>query len=209
MLIQVAIVGAECTGKTTLAEAVVQTLNNSVDPWSVAPEVLRLWCAEHSRTPLAHEQMAIAHAQAARLNTLKQLGVSVVADTTPLMTAIYSDVLFQDTSLYAFALEHHRSYNLTLLTAPDLPWEADGHQRDGLQARAHINMKLRSVLEDYRLPYTVVCGKGHARTQSALDTIAYYRKHPTARSAHDTTWRWPCDTCADAECEHRLFSRLF
>jgi hypothetical protein len=32
-----------------------------------------------------------------------------VADTTPLMTAIYSDMLFDDTSLYPFALEHQRT----------------------------------------------------------------------------------------------------
>jgi hypothetical protein len=32
-----------------------------------------------------------------------------VADTTPLMIAIYSDMLFDDKSLYDFALQHQRT----------------------------------------------------------------------------------------------------
>lgn len=200
--------GAECTGKTTLAQSLATALNRPTDPWLFAPEALRAWCNEHQRTPLAVEQISIARAQADSVMAIQRLGASVIADTTPLMTAIYSDVLFQDTSLYAFALEHHRSYDLTLFTAPDLPWEADGLQRDGKQARAKISEKLREILALNGLAHTVVCGDGQARTQSALDAIAHHCRKPAARSAHDTVWKWACDTCADAECEHRLFSKL-
>jgi nicotinamide riboside kinase len=153
--------------------------------------------------------MGIARAQAESVMAIQRVGASAVADTTPLMTAIYSDVLFQDSSLYAFALEHHRSYDLTLFAAPDLPWIADGLQRDGKQARKKISEKLREILAVNRLPHTVVCGEGQARTQSALDAIAHHCRKPIARSTHDTVWKWSCDTCADAECEHRLFSKLF
>jgi hypothetical protein len=85
---------------------------------------------------------------------------------------------------------------------------ADGHQRDGTQAREQVNAKLRFVLSANHLAHTVIYGIGPARTQAALDAVAHHRKKPLLRSAHDTVWRWPCDTCANAECEHRLFGRL-
>ena len=174
----------------------------------MAPEVLREWCDQRQRTPLATEQMGIACAQAESAMVIQRSGASAVADTTPLMTAIYSDVLFQDSSLYAFALEHQRKYDLTLFTAPDLPWKADGLQRDGEQARKKISERLREVLTANSLPHAVVCGEGPARTQSALDAIAHHCRKPIPRNTHDTVWKWSCDTCADAECEHRLFSKL-
>jgi nicotinamide riboside kinase len=191
-----------------LAQSLVAALNRPTDPWLFAPEALRAWCNEHQRTPLAVEQISIARAQADSVMAIQRSGASAIADTTPLMTAIYSDVLFQDTSLYAFALEHHCSYDLTLFAAPDLPWEADGLQRDGKQARTKISEKLREVLALNGLAHTVVCGDGQARTQSALDAIAHQCRKPIASSVHDTVWKWSCDTCADADCEHRIFNKL-
>lgn len=49
----------------------------------------------------------------------------MVADTTALMTAVYSDQVFGDVSLYRDALLEHTRYRLTLLTGLDLPWMAD------------------------------------------------------------------------------------
>ena len=56
----IAIVGAESTGKTTLAAALAQRLAADTGR-SVAwvPEVLREWCAHSGRTPLVHEQASI------------------------------------------------------------------------------------------------------------------------------------------------------
>ena len=118
------------------------------------------------------------------------------------------DLLFQDTSLYACALEHQRIYDLTLVTAPDIDWQADGFQRDGIATRAAVDRKLRSVLQGSAIPYAVICGTGEARTQSALDAIAHWQRTPRPRNTHDTEWKWSCDTCSDPQCEHRLFSRL-
>jgi HTH-type transcriptional repressor of NAD biosynthesis genes len=205
---QVAILGAECTGKTTLAQALVSQLNSVSDPWTFVPEVLRQWCDRNLRTPQAEEQQAIAVEQAAQAVLLANTGCSVVADTTPLMTAIYSDILFGDCSLYDFALDHQRSYDLILLASVDVPWSADGIQRDGIKARKMIDQKLRQILQTQRLQHTLVYGQGQVRTQTALEAIAHHKKTPGSRSAHETTWRWTCDTCSDAQCEHKMFSKL-
>lgn len=205
----IAILGAECTGKTTLGMILVSRLPDWPAAWRFVPEFLREWCAQHQRTPCPEEQAEIAIQQAAKVKFQSAAGLSVIADTAPLMTAIYSDLLFQDTSLYTNAVEHHKAYDLTLVTGLDLPWVADGIQRDGVAARATVNEKLREVLDLHRLPYAVVYGVGEARTECAMDAIAQYLGTPRARSSHDTQWKWACDACSDPDCEHRLFSRLF
>jgi nicotinamide riboside kinase len=205
---RVAILGAECTGKSTLSHALAAHLRANGTRWQCADEYLREWCQHHQRTPRRTEQTLIADAQAQRVDALTRQGLSVIADTTPLMTAVYSDVLFQDSLLYASALAHQRSYDLTLVTGMDLPWTPDGIQRDGESVRALVDRALRSVLQIHRIPHTVIYGTGNSRTLSALETIAHWQKKPSARSAHDTEHTWRCECCSDPQCEHQLFSHL-
>jgi nicotinamide riboside kinase len=171
---KIAIVGAECTGKTTLANALAQAMCEKHGSAVVVPEVLREWCAKHGRTPHPQEQRAIAEQQAQRIASAGPAGPAafIIADTTPLMTAVYSEVLFGDLSLYAIALEHHRHYDLTLLTSPDLPWVADGIQRDGPQARISVDSCLRAVLEAHSIAYTAIDGPQPQRLALAMQTIA-------------------------------------
>jgi hypothetical protein len=66
----------------------------------------------------------------------------VVCDTTALMTAVYSHTVFGDDSLDAspcLCKQHRTLVSLTLLTALDLPWVADGLQRDGPQVREPVD----------------------------------------------------------------------
>ena len=205
---RIAILGAECTGKTSLGLALVRQLPSLPSAWIFVPEYLREWCDQHHRTPRADEQPDIARQQILRIVSNATSGYSVLADTTPLMTAVYSDVVFHDVSLYPEALEHHTTYDMTLVTGLDLPWRADGVQRDGSSMRTRIDEKLRDVLLRYQLPYMAIYGTGAGRVQCAHDAIGHHQRSPLPRSEHDTQWKWSCDTCSDADCEHRLFSRL-
>ena len=202
--LKIAVLGAECTGKSSLVAALQAHWQAGGAKVLVAPEVLRQWCDQQGRTPLAHEQKAIAQAQA----ELTEHGSDVdylIADTSPLMTAIYSDVLFQDPSLYPFALSHQRIYQHTLVAGLDLPWQADGIQRDGPAMREQIDARLREVLQREGLAFSMVYGQGPQRLAGALAVLEPGASTlPQARS----NWRWLCDKCSDADCEHRLFSDL-
>lgn len=167
---KIAIVGAESTGKSQLAVALATYAQECGYSLALVPEYLREWCDQQGRTPAAHEQAHIAQTQAGRV---LQAGTTdwLVADTTPLMTAIYSDYLFGDTSLYDFALAHQRYYDLTLVTALDLPWVADGLQRDGEHVRAPVNALLRAALQRGGIGYAEVIGSGENRLQCALRAI--------------------------------------
>lgn len=168
---KIAILGAESTGKTQLAQALVAHAQGLGLGAQGIPEVLREWCDARGRTPQPQEQLSIAQTQAQR--ALDAVATDwLVADTTPLMTAIYSDLLFSDRSLYEMALAHQRWYDLTLVLGLDLPWVADGLQRDGPQVRAPVDDLLRAALQRGQLPYVCIYGTGAERLATALRAIA-------------------------------------
>ncbi|MES2583811.1 MAG: hypothetical protein V4627_13910 [Pseudomonadota bacterium] len=97
-------------------------------------------------------------------------------------------------------------YDLTLLMGLDLPRHCAQPDPDVLRSDAH----LRHTLGSQAIAYAVVYGKAQARTECALQAIRYHHKRSAKRppSAAASGWHWNCETCSDAECEHRLFSAL-
>lgn len=170
MSLRIALLGAECTGKSTLAQQLAQELGAAR-----VPEYLRTWCLQHQRTPAAHEQAEIAAAQAAQIDTAAAAHERVVCDTTSLMTAVFSLHYFGDASLLPSALDAHRGCQLTLLCAPDLPWQADGFLRDGPEVRDAIDQLLRRVLTEAGLPWVDIRGAEHQRLTAALAACAAVR----------------------------------
>lgn len=212
----IAIVGAESTGKTALAQALAERIAAETGlsaTW--VPEHLRLWCDREGRTPRQDEQPAIAAAQAAAIDAAAAAHEVVVADTTPLMTAVYSRIVFDDASLVAHAAAWQRLHcAATLLTALDLPWQADGLQRDGPHVRAPVDALIREALRAHDLPWSLVAGAGQARVDHALDAVApLLRQRPAARRGLFTRLAgrnaddkpWSCLWCDDPACEHASF----
>jgi nicotinamide riboside kinase len=170
----VAVLGAESTGKTLLATGIAQRLAEagSAGGWrasdiGVVPEALRRFCELQGRTPRVDEQAAIAREQSRRIADALTRHRLVLADTTALMTAVYSEIVFGDTSLYRMARRLHARADLTLLTALDLPWQADGLQRDGAHVREPVDALLRRTLGDAGLAWSVVHGAGPHRVTRA------------------------------------------
>ena len=113
--LRTAIVGAESTGKSWLTQALAEVLRDRGQTVHTVDEVLRHWCDRAGRTPQRHEQMAIAQQQADAAHTLAQQAPDtwLLSDTTPLMTAVYSHLLFDDERLYPMALAHQALYDIT------------------------------------------------------------------------------------------------
>jgi nicotinamide riboside kinase len=134
-------------------------------------EALRDWCAAHGRTPRRDEQPAILQLQCERIAAAAASHAVVVCDTTALMTAVYSRLVFGDRSLEAAAVAQHRRVTLSLLTALDLAWVADGLQRDGPHVREPVDNTLRELLLGNELPFAVVGGLGEQRLAQALAAV--------------------------------------
>ena len=211
---RIAIVGAESTGKSWLAQTLTEVLTQRGEAVQWVPEELRIWCEREGRTPEPHEQMAIAQAQADAVLSITQ-GI-VIADTTPLMTAVYSHMLFQDESLYPMALTHQQGFDTTLVTGLDLPWVADGLQRDGPHVRGPVDTMVRQALECGGLRYRVVYGQGLQRLNNALLALGFAAEDETAWQTrlnaqfalNEGRTPWLCEKCSDPDCEHRLFTGL-
>lgn len=203
---KIAILGAEGTGKTLLSQALVQALGSSENSSFLVPDVLHEWCTLHGRTPNSHDHAAMATEQTRRVHASLPTDALVV-DSPSLMTAVYSDLLFHDDSLYADALQHQRSFDLTLLTGLDLDWVPDRPERPGLPWREPFDARLRQVLLANALSHTVVYGAGQVRVQCALQAIAHHRDSQIAPlDADQPPWQWSCEKCSDATCEHHMFT---
>jgi nicotinamide riboside kinase len=211
---RIAILGAESTGKSWLAKALASVMRSRGHSVHTVDEVLRIWCEREGRTPLAHEQLDIAQAQAQAVTRIPQ-GV-VISDTTPLMTAVYSHLLFSDESLYPMALAHQALFDQTLVTGLDLPWVADGLQRDGPHVRGPVDTLVRQALERAGIAYRVVYGQGHQRLNNALLALGLPGEDEAARLTRENAQFainegrtvWQCNECSDPECEHKLFTGL-
>jgi nicotinamide riboside kinase len=205
----IALLGAESTGKSALAHALAQHLQQQGVDAVVVDEYLRTWCAEHGRTPQQHEQAHIAAHQHARTMQAAAQHHTVIADTTALMTAVYSEYVFKDTSLYPLALEQQHAMHATLVTGLDMPWQADGFQREGAHVREPVDTLLRLALGRGAIGYQTVYGLGQERLQTALNCLSASLglKVPEEKGVAKK-WAWVCDKCSDPECEHQLFTRL-
>jgi nicotinamide riboside kinase len=167
----ICLIGAESTGKTTLAQALAKHFNS---PW--VPEYLRAFCDSRKRTPTQDEQSLILETQfidesVAKARAWEQHAPYVFCDTAPLLTAIYSDHVFSDKSLYLRARTLHARYALTLLLEPDIAWVADGLQRDGAQVRAPITDAILRELTLINAPFVRIHGEGEDRTQAAIGAV--------------------------------------
>ncbi len=165
---RVALLGAESTGKTSLAKALGGRLGGIV-----VEEYLREFCHEAGRVPRVDEQAGIAAEQARRERLAVEVAAErgadwVICDTSPLMIALYSIDCFEDASLVAGAIDWQRGYAATLVCMPDIDWVADGIQRIGPQTRERIHRSLVDLLDRHRVRWLPVTGVGAQRLDSAM-----------------------------------------
>ena len=204
----IALLGAESTGKTTLARELADALRAEGHDVGLVAEYLREFCERNGRTPQVHEQAGIAAEQTRRIAEAAQGHDIVIADTTALMIAVYSEHVFGDRSLYPLAEDTQHGYALTLLTALDLPWLPDGLQRDGPQVREPVTAQVRASLSRAGVAYSVVSGSGAARLASAPAAVRHaLHSSVDFEDAAPIRWQWTCERCGDVDCERHLLPR--
>ena len=166
-VLRVAILGAESSGKSTLAAALAAHYGTL---W--VPEYLREFVETTARVPDEGDQYGIARTQmeredAAAANASRFL----FCDTTPLMTVVYSRHYFDGADAPLAALADATQYDLTLVTAPDSPWVADGLQRESEAVRQLIYRYLLDELDARGIVYHVLHDSLEARLEQAAPLL--------------------------------------
>jgi NadR type nicotinamide-nucleotide adenylyltransferase len=165
---RIAILGAESSGKSTLAAALAEHYNTV---W--VPEFLREFVDMHQRVPREEDQYGIGRTQLERENAAAlRANRFLFCDTTPLMTALYSKVYWGrvDEALAALDSVHH--YAVTLVTAPDGPWMPDGLQRESEAVRQSVHALVLANLRAREIDYTVVSGEPDQRMDQVTRLLA-------------------------------------
>lgn len=154
-VLRVAILGAESSGKSTLAEALAQRYGSV---W--VPEYLREFVDTLGRVPNEQDQYGIALTQRAREDAAALDARRLLfCDTTPLMTALYSRVYWGRVDARLADLDASHDYASTFVTAPDTPWEPDGLQRESEEVRQQVHRMLLETLAARGIGYTLLEGE--------------------------------------------------
>jgi NadR type nicotinamide-nucleotide adenylyltransferase len=153
---RIAILGAESTGKSTLAPALAARHGTL---W--VPEYLREFVDTQRRVPREEDQLGIARTQRAREDAMAASAQArrwLFCDTTPLMTAVYSRIYWGRVPPELLALEAAHDYAVTLVAGLDLPWVPDGLQRESEEVRRQVHDCLLAVLRERGIPFTLLEG---------------------------------------------------
>ena len=166
-MIRVVVTGSECTGKTTLAEALAEHYGV---PW--VAEYARQFVLEQGAAPvpgdveaIARGQIALEDAAAARAPRL------LVLDTDLLSTVVYSRHYYGGCPAWVEAASRRRLGDLYLLAGIDVPWTPDGEQRDRGHRREEMQALFRRALTSSDARTVEVRGPHDERMAAATAAI--------------------------------------
>ena len=211
---RVALLGAESTGKSRLAQELADHLRGRGLRAVAVPEVLREWCERQGRAPRPEEQLALAQEQERRVDAGRARRRS--------RRQRHDSLAGRDLRRHAVSrrrapvLRARAAADLrsTLVTGLDLPWVPAGCSgMRPTRARTSTRSCDRSC-NRRRWPSTWCMEAVPQRLRSALQALAAAgvlaaglasardgAKHAGARGL------WSCEKCSDPDCEHRLFTQ--
>jgi NadR type nicotinamide-nucleotide adenylyltransferase len=164
----VAVVGAECSGKTTLASGLAKRFGV---PW--VPEYARDYLARRSHYDAA-DVRAIARGQQRAEDAATSENDLVFADTDLVVIKVWWSVRYGggdewiDASLDALLAEDRaRAY---LLPTPDIPWTPDP-LREHPNERPALHARYKRLLDDLGVQYIEVSGSEEQRLDAASTAV--------------------------------------
>lgn len=140
---RIALLGAESSGKTTLATDLTTALRERGYNAGMVPEYLRTWCQENSRLPELEDQGVILEGQLALEEAAADKFDVLVCDPAAITTGFYSWEYFgSDLHLDRMLLDR---YDQLFLCDIDFPWHPDP-LRDGEIVRDHMHSSIVTYL---------------------------------------------------------------
>jgi nicotinamide riboside kinase len=161
---RIAITGPESTGKSDLAEALGLSIPGSL----VVPEAARSYLESlpSGYRYALNDVLAIASQQHAMLKAAAAHPGIALCDSDYIVLYIWIREVFgvSDTPVASWMREEQ--FGLTLLCAPDIPWQADP-LRENPHDRDRLFLLYKNELENLQRPYQIISGRGKQRLQGA------------------------------------------
>lgn len=166
-MIRVVITGSECTGKTTLAEALAAHYKAAR-----VPEFVRTFVYEKGVAPDYGDVEAIARGQMALEDQYSAAAPDMLLqDTDLLSTLVYSNHYYGECPAWIEGALRDRAADLYLLAGIDVPWVADGDQRDRSDRRDEMHALFRRALAECGLRFIELRGSHEDRLATAVSEI--------------------------------------
>ena len=165
-MVKIAITGPESTGKTTLAK-------------NLAKQYKTVWVPEYARNYLENTKGVycqsdlhpILQGQLALEKEKEKKAVRFLfCDTDPLVIWVWSMVKYKQVDPRIEAILQHHTYDLYLLTYPDLPWENDPLRENENRLIAIFEIYLKK-LKTLGYQYAIISGKDEMRKQKAVNEL--------------------------------------
>jgi len=166
-MIRVVVTGSECTGKTTLAEALADRYRAI---W--VPEYARRFVLAKGSAPDHEDVEAIARCQIALEDaSLAEASDVLIQDTDLLSTMVYSRHYYGDCPGWIVSTLSDRTPDLYLLAGIDVPWVPDGEQRDRGNRREEMQELFRRALTDGGFRFVEIQGDRNERLAAATSVV--------------------------------------
>ena len=172
----VVLMGAESTGKTTLAAALAKHYKTA---W--AAEYLRLFVDNKGALPEESDVYAIAQGHLKLVARMRPRARRVLfVDTDLFTTCVYQRIYFGScpSDIEESALCHRSG--LYLFTEPDIPWEPDPGQRASPDERIHSHALLHAETEIHALNTVSIKGTHTERLNAAVAAVDQYLNYGTS-----------------------------
>ena len=162
-----AIVGAESTGKTTLARHLAETFHTA---W--VPEYGRAYCeGRDPRTLGLADFEAIGRGQLAAEDAAAAIADKLLfCDTELFTTCTWSEMILNARPGWLADAARARTYHRVFLLSDEVPWVNDGTRVLG-DRRAEHTRRLRAELESASQPFDELTGSFEARTDAAVRLV--------------------------------------
>jgi len=170
---RIALLGAESSGKTTLAIALTAALRDRGYNAGMVPEYLRMWCEENSRLPEFDDQEVILEGQLALEDAAAAQFDVLVCDPAAITTGFYSLEYFG--SNQHLDPEYLHRYDQVFLCDIDFPWQPDP-LRDSETVREHMHALIVTYLtqtksvQDKEIP--LLSQSAHQRLALAISLLS-------------------------------------
>lgn len=165
-VIRVAIIGAESTGKTTLARSLALRFHTE---W--VPEYAREYMAQHQGEYTSEDVVKMMRIQLEReKEILRKANKIIFTDTEIIIAKVWCEDVFGVSPEWFDEHFNEYRYDLYLLTANDLPWVPDP-VRVNPQRRGYFFDWYKRELDQRQLPYEIISGRHEARLLNAVKAL--------------------------------------